>query len=267
MSNDAPRPFREAHPLTWSYHRNTSRWTFNTLVVDKRYSPSPPKEYPRAPYIALPPSQRLAMGLQEAIEGRSSCRRFRPDSISVVNIGTMLQAAYGVLGRSNFGSFEFLDRPVPSAGGLYPLEIYVLARRVEGVRPGVYHYDALRHGLEQVRNVLVPTDLSDYLFMGQGYVTDAPAIFVVAADLDRNLRKYGDRGYRYILFEAGHCAQNVNLAAASLGMGSCNVGGFFDEELAELLSLDTELEVPLYGIAVGMPLPGGKTETREPSGR
>lgn len=92
---------------------------------------------------------------------------------------------------------------MPSGGGLYPLELYLLARRAEGVEPGVYHYAAVAHGLEQLREVLVPRPLSDYLFMGQHYATDAAAVVVIAAEVEHTLVKYGDRGYRYVLFEAG----------------------------------------------------------------
>jgi SagB-type dehydrogenase family enzyme len=71
--------------------------------------------------------------------------------------------------------------------------------------------------------------------------------------MERSLCKYGDRGYRYVLFEAGHCVQNVNLVAAALGLGTCNAGGFFDDELGGLLTLDIERELPLYAVAIGHP--------------
>src|SRR5262245_9738467 len=92
--------------------------------------------------------------------------------------------------------------------------------------------------------------------MGQHYLTDAVAVAVIAADVERTLAKYGDRGYRYVLLEAGHCAQNLNVAAAALGLGTCNAGGFFDQELADLLTIDTDAEVHLYAVAVGRAPPG-----------
>jgi SagB-type dehydrogenase family enzyme len=165
----------------------------------------------------------------------------------------VLSAAYGVTGVSRFGQLEYLNRPLPSAGGLYPLELFVIARNVTETPPGVYHYAVMGHGLEQRRDTVPPAALSTYLFMGQDVATQAQAVIVITAALARNLEKYGDRGYRYVLLEAGHCAQNINHAASGFKLGSCNLGGFFDRELADLLRVDIEAITPLYAIAVGVP--------------
>lgn len=246
--------FAGTYPLAWTFHRNTSRWATNTLDPGESHYQSAPREYLSAPFLSLPEPLSVSSPFQELVEGRVSCRRFREGAeVPLVHLSTLLHLAYGVLGRSAFGSLEFLDRPVPSAGGLYPLELYLLIRSVEGVAPGVYHYAVVGHGLEQLREVLVPASLNDYLFMGQHYLTPAGATLVIAAEVDRTMTKYGDRGYRYLLLEAGHCAQNVNLAATGLGLGTCNIGGFFDQELADLLTVDADVVTPLYGIALGVP--------------
>lgn len=253
---------RDAHPLAWTFHRNTSRFAFNTLETDEGHYQSAPKEYPSAPFRPLPPPRVLHASLQEVLQRRVTCRCYASTSLALDDLSTLLVAAYGITGRTTFGSLEFLERPVPSAGGLYPLELYVLARRVEKIEPGIYHYAVVGHGLEQVREVLVPRALNDYLFMGQHYATDAAATVVIAAEGGRTLGKYGDRGYRYVLLEAGHCAQNLNLAAVALGLGTCNLGGFFDQELGHLMTLDPEREVPLYGVAVGLPATSDKDSQR-----
>ena len=153
---------------------------------------------------------------------------------------------------------------MPSGGGLYPLELYVLARHVTGLTSGVFHYSAISHAAEPVREFSLPDRFLSELFLGQPYVAAAAAIVVVTAVVERSLWKYGDRGYRYILLEAGHAAQNLNLAATALGLGTFNLGGFFDADLAGLLGLDEEFEVPLYGIAIGMPASEDRMELRQP---
>jgi SagB-type dehydrogenase family enzyme len=182
--------------------------------------------------------------------------------MTLEQLGSMLHAAYGVVEVSELGALEFAERPVPSGGGLYPLELYVIAGRVDGLAPGVYHYVPVVRLLEQLRDGLVPRTLLTYLFMGQGYLAKASAVVVTTAVWERSLAKYGDRGYRYVLFEAGHVAQNLDLAAVALGLGALNLGGFFDDELARLLTLDVEEEMPLYATAVGVPTSDAKAEQR-----
>jgi SagB-type dehydrogenase family enzyme len=160
------------------------------------------------------------------------------------------------------GDMEMLERPVPSGGGMYPLELYVIALNVSALTNGIYHYAPIGSGLELRCEVTVPAPLLSYLFMGQTLVTESAFICVITAEFSRLMRKYGDRGYRYVLIEAGHVAQNVNLVATSLGLGSCNLGGFFDRELGQLLQLDLDEEFPLYGVAVGVPEGMDRTELR-----
>jgi SagB-type dehydrogenase family enzyme len=143
--------------------------------------------------------------------------------------------------------------------------LYVLARRVSGIDPGCYHYAPAVHGLERLQEELPSAAFIGDLFLGQPYVGSAALVVVLAARVARTMTKYRDRGYRYILFEAGHAAQNLNLAGVALGLGSVNLGGFFDAVLASLLGLDADVEVPLYGIAVGVPEAAlSRTARRQP---
>jgi SagB-type dehydrogenase family enzyme len=257
--------FRLDQPVAWAFHRNTSRWPFNVLDPDEVDSTQlPAKEYPEATYLALPLPQVPDVSLADAIRARVSCRHFAEAPLTQVALGTLLHAAYGVHGRIELGSLEFLERPVPSGGALYPLEIYVAARAVEGIDPGIYHYAVLAHGLEEVRSVPLPEGFLGYLFMGQHYVGEASAVVVLTSVVYRSLRKYGDRGYRYVLFEAGHVAQNLNLMVAALRLGSLNLGGFFDQDVAALLDVSLEREIPLYAVAVGIPSIVDRAGTRAP---
>jgi SagB-type dehydrogenase family enzyme len=126
----------------------------------------------------------------------------------------------------------------------------------------VYHYVPVHHGLEQLRDEALPRRFQTYLFMGQRWATEAGAVVVITAVPGRSLWKYGDRGYRYFLLEAGHAMQNLNLAAIAVGLGSCNLGGFFDDELAAVVRADVEEEFPLYAAAVGVPATRDRHEQR-----
>lgn len=246
--------FRSEQPVAWAFHRNTSRWAFNVLEPDEAHEhPLPPKEYTEAPYHPLPEPRLPETALGTALRARLSCRQFAEAELSQQAVADLLYAGCGVLARVDFGNVEFLERPIPSGGALYPLELYLLARAVEGLEVGIYHYAVITHGLEEVRRLPLPRGPLGYLFMGQHYVGSAAAILVITAVVHRSLRKYGDRGYRYLLLEAGHLAQNINLVAAASNLGALNLGGFFDAELAELLALDVDTEIPLYAIALGRP--------------
>jgi SagB-type dehydrogenase family enzyme len=184
--------------------------------------------------------------------------------MNLLQLSTVANAAYGIKGRLSYDGYEFLERQVPSGGGLYPLELYFVLRNVENIVSGVYHYSPLVHGLENIRKLEMPGEFVSELFLWQSFVADASVIVLYAAVLERSLRKYTDRGYRYVLLEGGHVAQNVNLAAESLGLGSLNLGGFFDDQIAALLDLDMDEEVPLYGTALGVPIHADRIAIRRP---
>jgi len=254
--------FRDSDPVAWSFHRNTSVGMFQASPEPLSESPQPAKEYVDAPLTRLPEPNLPDVSLASALAGRATCRRFLPDPLDVGRLSTVLAASYGVAGRFLVGRAQLMERPVPSGGGLYPLEVYLLASRVDGLAPAVYHYAPVLNGLERVDEEPVSPRTISRLFLGQPYVGEAAVVVVLTAVLQRSLVKYRDRGYRYVLFEAGHVAQNLNLAATACGLGSCNLGGFFDDELAGLLALDPEEEVPLYGVAVGLPAATDRIEMR-----
>lgn len=260
--------FQSSYPLAWTFHRNTMRWAHNVLSGEAALTAIAAfKEYPGKPLVALPPPARPALDLATALRERLSCRRFDGSALTPAQIGTLLYAGYGVSGRCRVGGEELLERPVPSGGGLYPLELYVLALSIEGVAAGVHHYAPIPHGLEHIREMELPEGYLADLFLGQPYVSGCAAIIIQTAVLERAMCKYEDRGYRYILLEAGHVAQNLNLVALAVGAASFNIGGFFDADLARLLGIDLTDEVPLYGTAVGRSATASRSEQREPAMR
>ena len=125
-------------------------------------------------------------------------------------------------------------RTAPSAGALYPLEVYLVAGRVATLPAGIYRYDPRRHQL-------VPTVSGDrrreltLAALHQSWIADAPAVVVIAAVFRRTSTKYGGRGERYVHIEAGHAAENVCLQAVALGLGTTIVGAFSDAEVKRLL--------------------------------
>ncbi|HMA32861.1 MAG TPA: SagB/ThcOx family dehydrogenase [Chloroflexia bacterium] len=245
--------FRTATPLAWLFHHNTCYGRFQTGDPPQPTAGVAPfKEYLAAPLIPLPPAGALPLPLGAAIRARCSCREFGDRALLLAALATLLQASYGIQERVLAGDYELLTRPVPSGGGLYPLEIYLLVERVTGLGPGVYHYAVLAQALEHLPVAPLPPARLVDLFLGQTYAADAALVIVLTAVPARSLAKYGDRGYRLILLEAGHVAQNLNLVATALGWGSVNLGGFLDLELGEHLGLNGE-EVPLYALAVGWP--------------
>lgn len=254
-------PFRELADLAWTYHRGTCRWTYNSShPADDR--PEAPEEHLDSPYHRLPAPAPLGNSLGGVLGERFSCRAFATDPISWDHVATLASTAYGTHGHTTLGRFPFPERPVPSGGGLYPLELYFLVRPGGEVPAGVHHYHPHTHGLAQLREVDLPARYVAYLFMNQRWFAEAAAVAVLTAVPHRSTRKYGDRGYRYLLLEGGHVAQNLVLAAGALGLGTCCGGGFFDDELAGLLCADVDNEMPIYAVAIGRPAALSRPELR-----
>jgi SagB-type dehydrogenase family enzyme len=204
------------------------------------------------PAAALPLPRRPELPLWEVIGTRRSQRAFADEPIAGDELSALLQAGYGVTGalESPAGVRPMPLRSVPSGGALYPLELYVGALRVEGLKPGLYHFDPLRPGLEVLRAGLAPDDaaaLSTY----PEIVSGCGVVVLVAAIFGRTRFKYGLRGYRFALLEAGHVGQNLVLAATALGLGAVPLGGFYDRPTDEFLGLDGVNESTLYTIAIG----------------
>jgi SagB-type dehydrogenase family enzyme len=250
--------FRSDQPLAWTFHRGTTRLQFDA----PEGHPGPGREDPTAPWIPLPPGIPVTTSLSDLVRQRVSFRAFRDQPVSFAELATLLRIGYGITGVTDAGPRQIADRPVPSPGGLYPLEVSLLVRSVDGLPEGIYHYVPSADGLEQVRDVAVPPPLIDHLFLGQPWAAEAAVVLVLSAVCERSLTRYGDRGYRYLLLEAGHLTQNLVLAATGLGLGAVNLGGFLDDDLSGQLRLDTDHEIVLYGTAVGRPAPGNRLTRR-----
>jgi SagB-type dehydrogenase family enzyme len=189
-----------------------------------------------------------------AIRSRTSARRMAPAQVGLDRLATILRLASGVT-RSNEGTvYPRPFRTTPSGGALYPIEMYVFAFHVTGLPEGVYHYHPARDVLHQLRAGDERERLAAALVQ-TNIAFDASFVLAFTAVMDRSIFKYGDRGYRFILLETGHMAQNVNLAAVGLGLGCVNLGGFFESHVDALLGIDGIGHSTLYLAAVARQLP------------
>ena len=202
------------------------------------------------PAVVLPfPLASLNLSLDEAITFRSSVRDLIPCCLSMDKVATILHHSYGIV-RRKAGTFPRGLRVVPSGGGLYPLEIFFYTAHMEDQRSGVYHYNPSKNNLRLLREGDATKQISGSMVQSE-IGRSASLIIFITAIFERSIFKYEDRGYRYIFLEAGHVAQNINLVSTALGLGSVNIGGFFDREIDAFLDLDGVTHSTIYMIAIG----------------
>jgi len=193
--------------------------------------------------IKLPePSYTGNISVEEALSKRRSIRAYSGENLTVEEVSQLLWAAQGITSPGG-------GRTAPSAGALYPLELYLVAGDVEGIDKGVYRYRPEEHDLEKVKDGDIRAELAEAA-LGQECVKDAAIDIVFTAVYARTTWKYGERGIRYVHMEAGHAAQNVYLQAVSLDLGTVVIGAFIDSEVNKIVNA-REQEEPLYIMPVG----------------
>jgi SagB-type dehydrogenase family enzyme len=193
--------------------------------------------------IVLPqPRKKGALSLEESLANRRSIRQYRNQPLTLAEVSQLLWAAQGITSAEGY-------RTAPSAGALYPLEIYLVAGNVEGLPAGIYHYEPQAHALTRTASGDHRESIAAAA-LGQDSPRGAPITIAIAAVASRTTGKYGDRGNRYVAIEVGHAAQNILLEATSLGLGAVPMGAFSDAELKRALALGQE-EEPLYLISTG----------------
>lgn len=205
------------------------------------------KTYTSVPWVDLPTERvALEMTLDRAIVSRRSRRELAGPTPSPVELGTLLARGYGVCGARD----GLTARVVPSGGGLYPLDVYILQFPDGALEEGVYHYHAGRHGLQRIGRCCDRRRLERASIYPE-IVARASLLLVVAADMPRTRAKYGERAYRLALLEAGHVSQNLYLVAEALGLGLVALDGFYDDQVHAVLELDGINEIALLLFAVG----------------
>ena len=193
--------------------------------------------------IKLPkPKYNSDTSIEEALFKRRSVRSYKDSTLTLAEISQLLWAAQGITSSGGL-------RTAPSAGALYPLEVYIVAGNVDGLPNGVYHYRSHTHELA----ITVKGDKRNELCkaaLGQTSVRNAAAVIVFSAVYERTSKKYGDRGIQYVHMEIGHAAQNVFLQAVPLELGTVVIGAFYDDAVKKALKM-LDSEQPLYIMPVG----------------
>lgn len=193
--------------------------------------------------VGLPGIQAGEPGsLSDLLYKRRSVRRFGSGPIQLDQVARLLFAAQGITRGDRF-------RTVPSAGALYPLEIYLAAGEVAGLSPGVYRYRPRKHNLVRVQRGDKREDIARAA-VGQMWISEAQAVLVVGAVFERTTSKYSNHGRRYVHMEAGCAAQSVSLQAVDLGLGTTVVGAFRGDRVARLIGAKEDV-TPLLLMPVG----------------
>ncbi len=195
--------------------------------------------------VALPYPPVKEGSVAEALYSRVSRRDFSGEALLLSQVGSLVWSAGGV----GIDGVSGPTRTSPSAGGTYPLDLYLVAGAVEGLKPGIYRYDHSNHSLE----VVVLEDRRQLLAeaaLGQSFIADAPIVIALVAHYERTTARYGERGERYVYMDAGYASQSIYLQAEEMELGTVAVGAFDDAEVAGVLSTEGE---PLLIMPVGQP--------------
>jgi SagB-type dehydrogenase family enzyme len=191
--------------------------------------------------LKLPePKLESQTSVEQTLLKRRSVREYKEDSLSLEQISCLLWSAQGI-------TSEWGGRTSPSAGALYPLEIYLAVGKVKGLKPGLYHYEPGKHAIVHTMEGDPRGKLTE-ASLGQDEILNAPVSIIITAIYARTMKKYEQRGIRYVHMEAGAAGENIYLQAESLGLGTVFIGAFEDEEVKKVLGIE---EVPLGIMPIG----------------
>ena len=219
--------------------------------LDWENMPERYKNFPEStPRVKLPGAKLgKDANLWEILIRRRSVRNYSTDTaLPLGTLSALLWATQGITAEAE--GYQF--RSAPSAGGLYPIETYLLVRDVESLAQGVYHFRPYAFDLELIKFGDFSWDLAQAA-LGQGMIADAQVTFLWTAVVERSKWKYRQRAYRYIYLDAGHIAQNLYLSGTAVGLGICGIGAFFDDQVNALIGVDGTAETVLYMASAGWP--------------
>ena len=215
--------------------------------LDWSRKPDQYKVYDDSTKIELPPLQmKPSVTLDDTLRKRKSIRQFSQEPLTLEEVSYLLWASTGIQ-REEYGH-EL--RTAPSAGALYPLETYLIVNKVDRLSRGVFHYNIRDHTLEEIKQGDFREKITSSA-LGQTMCSECAAVFAWTAIFYRSKWKYRQRAYRYVYLDMGHIGQNLALTAVNLGLGSCQIGAFFDDEVNTILGVDGTEESAIYLSVVG----------------
>jgi SagB-type dehydrogenase family enzyme len=215
--------------------------------LDWNNQPEIYKQIPDCKRIELPKPKELSKSsLESCLKKRKSIRNFTGEPIDMDQLSYLLWASTGIQRKEH--GFEF--RTGPSAGALYPIETYLVVNNIKDLENGVYHYSIKDHSLDEMKLGEYGVEAANGA-LGQGMCARASVVFIWTAIFLRSKWKYGQRAYRYIYLDAGHIGENLALASTSIGLGSCQIGALFDEEINKIVNVDGKNESTIYMSVVG----------------
>lgn len=243
----------------WELFHVNSKTTRSDLFVPSNRMAATMRQMPLTfsaasrPIVPLPPADVTLLEqrtLAQAMFDRATPQNFVPDPLTLAELATLI---FSCAGQNRTSEAAGADRPfrvVPSGGAMYPTELYIHCKAVEGLDPGIYHYDPTAHGL-RLHLEGDQTDALSRTLVQPNLPRDTSVQLIFSLIPARLTIKYGERGYRFALLEAGHAAQNAILTARAMGHDAIPVGGYRDEELEALLGLDGVNHVIGYLVMVG----------------
>lgn len=202
------------------------------------------KTYDRLPTVDLPDPNPIDESLSATLRNRVSSRDFDCSPIALSKLSDMLHASCSVKEGTQY-------RQYPSGGARYPVEVYVInLQNTEEFNEGVYHYDFKKHALNSLwSRTFDKKDLDD--MFGYAWAKRASVVIVMTGVFNRTIEKYGERGYRFVLIEAGHIGQNISLSASGLGVKCCALGGVNERYFETLIDVDSQQESVIYSLVLG----------------
>ncbi len=249
---DGPLGPRRIYSLLTRADRSLSDWAAFEAAQTKK-APWPMLERDHLGAVALPePASEITTPLSEALEVRRSKHHASAEPLPLSALSTCLHWSAGV--REELPAYNRNHYPVryaPSAGGLAPVDLYLVANNVEDLAQGLYYYHPGEHELRLVDDGNLRRLVARAATYAEWLAYSSVVMFLVG-DMDRVEWKYGERGYRFLHVDSGVMCQNLYLTGAANGLHTCAVAAYYDEEVCQLLGIDGDRQFPvvMFGLSV-----------------
>lgn len=207
--------------------------------------------------IKLPePSEQPTEKFEQLMRRRKSVRDYTDEEVSLAEISSLCASTAGIRDRFKTTSSQVIPHAplTPTGGGLLSIQLYYISLTTESLSRGLYLYRAGKHALELVSEGELRGRIFEITSF-QDWIAHCAGIFVLVSDLDRVQWKYEDRAYRLTHMDAGVLGQSLHLAATSVGLGSCMVFGFLDDEMNQLMGIDGDRQFVSLIMPIGKPMP------------